>query len=57
MKEYLCEVKLVFGGNNFEAKNKQEYIKKVKDSFKEEFNIDLVDEEIQNIIIKTMEEK
>ena len=57
MKEYLCEVKLVFGGNNFEAKNKQEYIKKVKDSFKEEFNIDLGDEEIQNIIIKTMEEK
>ena len=51
MKEYLCEVKLVFGGNNFEAKNKQEYIKKVKDTFKEEFNIDLVDEEIQNIVI------
>jgi len=57
MKEYLCEVKLVFGGNNFEANNKKEYIDKVKESFKEEFNIDLVDEEIQNIVIKTMEEK
>lgn len=57
MKEYLCEVKLVFSGNNFEAKNKKKYIEKVKDQFEEEFNIDLVDEEIQNIVIKTMEEK
>ena len=29
--------------------NKQEYIQKVKDSFKEEFNINLTDKEIINI--------
>ena len=57
MKEYYCEVSICFAGNNFEANNKKEYIDKVKESFKEEFNIDLVDEEIQNIVIKTMEEK
>ena len=39
MKEYICEVNLVFSGNNLEAKNKKEYVKKVKDTFKEEFNI------------------
>ena len=49
MKTYYCDVDLKFGGNNFEAKNKQEYIQKVKDSFKQEFNINLTDKEIINI--------
>jgi hypothetical protein len=49
MKEYVCEVNLVFSGNNFEAKNKKEYVKKVKNTFKDEFNIELDDKEISNI--------
>ena len=49
MKEYRCEVNLVFSGNNLEAKNKKEYVKKVKDTFKDEFNIELDDKEISNI--------
>jgi len=49
MKEYYCEVSICFAGNNFEANNKKEYIDKVKESFKEEFNIDLVDSEISKI--------
>tara|TARA_R100000773_G_C4105655_1_gene48326 strand:- start:126 stop:350 length:225 start_codon:yes stop_codon:yes gene_type:complete len=49
MKEYVCEVNLVFSGNNFEAKNKKEYVEKVKNTFKDEFNIELDDEEITNI--------
>ena len=48
-KTYYCEVDIKFGGNSFEAKSKEEYIKKVKNSFKEEFNIDLKDNEIKNI--------
>ena len=49
MKTYYCDVDLKFGGNNFEAKNKKEYIKKVKESFKQEFNIYLTDKEIKNV--------
>tara|TARA_B100001559_G_scaffold254668_1_gene218671 strand:+ start:643 stop:816 length:174 start_codon:yes stop_codon:yes gene_type:complete len=49
MKNYYCDVDLKFGGNNFEAKDKKEYIQKVKDSFKQEFNINLTDKEIKNI--------
>ena len=48
-KTYYCEVDIKFGGNSFEAKSKEEYIKKVKNSFKEEFNIELKDNEIKNI--------
>ena len=49
MKEYTSIVKLEFGFNNFEAKSKNEYIKQVKNSFIEEFNIYLTDEEITEI--------
>ena len=48
-KTYYCDIDISFGGNSFEAKSKEEYIKKVKDNFKEEFNIDLKDHEIKNI--------
>ena len=48
-KTYYCDIDIKFGGNSFEAKSKEEYIKKVKDNFKEEFNIDLKDHEIKNI--------
>jgi len=50
-KEYICDIKLVFSGNNIVAKDKKEYIKKVKDDFKDQFNIELNDKEIINIEI------
>ena len=49
MKKYYCDVDIKFGGNSFEAKSKKDYIEKVKENFKQEFNIDLIDEEIKNI--------
>ena len=49
MNEYYCAVNICWAGNNFEAKNKEEYIQKVKDSFKEEFGITIVDDEIKDI--------
>ena len=49
MKEYTCDVVLKFSINNFEANNKEDYITKVKDSFKDEYNLDIVDFEIINI--------
>lgn len=51
-KEYTSVVKLEFGCNNFEAKSKKEYIEKVKNSFKEEFNIHLTNKEITEIKVK-----
>ena len=50
-KKYTSVVKLEFSFNNFEANSKKEYIRKVKDSFKQEFNIDLTDKEITQIEI------
>ena len=49
IKEYTSVVKLTFSFNNFEANSKKEYIQKVKNSFKQEFNIDLTDKEITQI--------
>ena len=49
MKEFTCVVRIEFGGNNFEAKNKTDYKDKVKESFQNEFGIDLVDDEIKEI--------
>ena len=50
-KEYTSVVKLAFSFNNFEANSKKEYITKVKNSFKQEFNIDLTNKEITQIEI------
>jgi hypothetical protein len=49
MKEYFCEVNIRFSGNNFEANSKEDYIKKVKQSFIDEFGIKIQDYEIKNI--------
>jgi hypothetical protein len=48
-REYTSVVKLEFGCNNFEANSKKEYIEKVRNSFKEEFNIYLTNKEITEI--------
>ena len=49
MEEYTSEIKIWFGGNNHEAKSKEDYIKKVKDQFWEDFGIKLTNAEITNI--------
>ncbi len=49
IKEYFSVVKLEFGCNNFEANSKKQYKNKVKQSFKDEFNIDLKDSEITEV--------
>jgi len=48
-KEYTSVVKLEFSCNNFEANSIKEYKQKVKNSFKQEFNLNLQDNEITEI--------
>ena len=49
MKEFTSVVKLEIGGNNFEAKSKEEYVGLVKEQFMEEYGMNLMDEEITDI--------
>ena len=49
MSNYKCNVIINFEGNHIEAESKQDYIKKIKESFMEEFGIELSDSEIQNV--------
>ena len=49
MKEYTAVVTLAFAGNNIEAENREQYIQKLMDSFKDEFGIDIEEEEITEI--------
>jgi hypothetical protein len=48
-KEYSCVVKIVWEGNNHEANSKEEYIRRVKESFYEAWNLELDDSEITDI--------
>ena len=48
-KEFESVVTIVWDCNNFEADTKEEYIRKVKESFYESYNIDLLDSEISDI--------
>ena len=50
MKEYTCEIKLHFVGNNREANSVEEYKKLIKEQYQEEYGIDLDEKEIQNIV-------
>ena len=43
MKEYTAVVSVSFAGNNLEAENKEHYIQKLKDSFMDEFGLDIED--------------
>ena len=54
-KEYTCDVTVCFAINNFKAKNEKDYIQKVKNSFKEQYDIWVTDREITNIREKTNE--
>ena len=49
MKEYTSVVSVAFAGNNLEAYSKEHYIQKLKDSFMDEFGLDIEDEEISEV--------
>ena len=49
LKEYTSNVVIVYSMNNHDAKNIEDYKKKVKLQYKEMHDIDLVDSEIQDI--------
>ena len=48
-KIFKSVVRIEWGGNNFNAKNKKEYIEKVKELYFEQYGIKLEDNEIKNI--------
>ena len=50
MKEYTCEIKLHFVGNNREANNVEEYKKLIVEQYQEEYGIVLNENEIKNIV-------
>ena len=50
MKEYTCEIKLHFVGNNREANSVEEYKKLIIEQYQEEYNIGLNENEIKNIV-------
>lgn len=49
MKEFESVVTIVWDCNNLEAKDKEDYIKRLKASFYEAYQIDLQDSEIGDI--------
>tara|TARA_R110000823_G_scaffold69322_1_gene160414 strand:+ start:12 stop:179 length:168 start_codon:yes stop_codon:yes gene_type:complete len=49
MKEYTSTITLIISGNNITAQNKKDYIEKLKDNFKDDYNLDIYDEEIKDI--------
>lgn len=49
LKEYTSTITLVFGGNNYEAESREDYIEKVIEGFYEQTGIKIDDSEISNI--------
>ena len=49
MKSYRCVVTIVWDGNGADAQDKADYIRQVKQSFYESYEIELQDFEITNI--------
>ena len=49
IKEYTCDIKLHFVGNNREANSVEEYKQLIIDQYQEEYGIELDENEIENI--------
>ena len=49
MKTFSSNIVIQFGGNVTQAKNKKDYIQKIKESIYQEFGINLEDFEIKDI--------
>ena len=48
MKEYYSDVRISWG-TSFQAENKEDFIIKLKEQFKDDYNIILKDDEIHNV--------
>tara|TARA_R100001463_G_scaffold85170_1_gene140074 strand:- start:2004 stop:2159 length:156 start_codon:yes stop_codon:yes gene_type:complete len=48
MKEYYANIRIDWG-TSFEAKNKEDFVIKLKEQFKQDYNIELTDDEIHNV--------
>ena len=48
MPEYYSDIKIEWG-TSFEAENKDDFTVKLKEQFKQDYNIELTDKEIYNI--------
>ena len=48
MSNYYADVRISWG-TSFEAKNKKDFIVKLKEQFKDDYKIDLTDDEIHNV--------
>ena len=48
MKEYYADVRISWG-TSFQAKDKEDFIIKLKEQFKDDYNIKLKDDEIHNV--------
>ena len=48
-KVFECTVKVVWDGNNHEVFSKEEYIRRVKESFYETYQLELDDSEITDV--------
>ena len=48
MKAYYADVRIDWG-TSFEAKNKEDFLIKLKEQFKQDYNIELTDDEIHNV--------
>ena len=48
MPEYYSDIRIEWG-TSFEAENKDDFIVKLKEQFKQDYNIELIDKEIHNI--------
>jgi len=46
-KEFTSVITIVFSGNSLECETKSEYIKKTKEQFSDDYNIDLTDDDIK----------
>ena len=47
-KEYYADVRIDWG-TSFEAKNKEDFVIKLKEQFKQDYNIELTDDGIHNV--------
>ena len=48
MKEYYADVRIDLG-TSFESKNKEDFVIKLNEQFKQDYNIELTDDEIHNV--------
>tara|TARA_R100001594_G_C4000180_1_gene254530 strand:- start:786 stop:980 length:195 start_codon:yes stop_codon:yes gene_type:complete len=56
IKEWMCDIEIRFNWSGIEAETKEEFVKQIKEIFKEEYNLELDGREIKNIQDMTEED-